>query len=60
MLTLTGVVKFHETSISEIESESRADNSPEDPLTESGSLLEHYIQSVRESLGVELHATVSK
>lgn len=48
-----GVVKFHQVSISEGD-EHGPDNNTEG--TSSGSLLEHYIQSVRESLGVELQA----
>ena len=52
-----GVVRFHQVAISEVDVESSQDNNREETMTASGSLLEHYIQSVRESLGVELQTT---
>jgi hypothetical protein len=56
-----GVVKFHEVAVSDIEAECEQDTGSEEVLTTAGSLLEHYIQSVRDSLGVELHtASMSK
>lgn len=55
-LSLTiGIVKFHQVAISEVEV--GPDSSPEETLNASGSLLEHYVQSVRESLGVELQTS---
>ena len=48
----TGIVKFHEVSLSEVEAEREEECSLEG-LGTSGSLLEHYIQSVRDALGVE-------
>lgn len=51
-------MKFHQVAISEVEV--GPDSCPEETLAASGSLLEHYIQSVRESLGVELHANMSR
>ncbi|RXG73807.1 Tetratricopeptide repeat protein 28 [Armadillidium vulgare] len=47
-----GIVKFHEVSVSEVEAERESDCG-EDNSGTSGSLLEHYIQSVRDALGVE-------
>lgn len=48
-------------AISEVELENSPESNTEETLTASGSLLEHYIQSVRESLGVELQtANTSK
>lgn len=46
------MVKFHEVSVSEVEAERESDCG-DDTLGTSGSLLEHYIQSVRDALGVE-------
>ena len=50
--SITGIVKFHEVSLSEVEAEREGECSQEG-LGTSGSLLEHYIQSVRDTLGVE-------
>ncbi|XP_049768006.1 tetratricopeptide repeat protein 28 [Schistocerca cancellata] len=50
-----GVVRFHEVAVSEVEAEREQEANGEELLATSGSLLEHYIQSVRDSLGVELH-----
>lgn len=47
-------MRFHQVAVSEVELENGPDSNREETLTASGSLLEHYIQSVRESLGVEL------
>jgi hypothetical protein len=56
-----GVVRFHEVAVGDIEAECGQETGSEEVLTTAGSLLEHYIQSVRDSLGVELHtATMSK
>ena len=58
---IAGVVRFHEVAVSEVEAEREQENGGEELLTTTGSLLEHYIQSVRDSLGVELHtATMSR
>lgn len=47
--------------MSDIEAECEQESGSEEVLTTAGSLLEHYIQSVRDSLGVELHtATMSR
>lgn len=43
-----GIVRFHEVAVSETEREGG-----EEMLTTTGSLLEHYVQSVRDSLGVQ-------
>jgi hypothetical protein len=57
----SGVVRFHEAAVSEVEAECEQETGSEELLTTAGPLLEHYIQSVRDSLGVELHtATVSR
>lgn len=49
-----GIVRFHEVAISENDTE-HEESEGVDTMTSSGSLLEHYIQSVRDSLGIELH-----
>jgi hypothetical protein len=55
------VVRFHEVSVSDVEVECEQESGSEELLTTAGSLLEHYIQSVRDSLGVELNtATMSR
>ncbi|CAL4218270.1 unnamed protein product [Meganyctiphanes norvegica] len=54
-----GIVKFHEVSLSEVEAERDGECSEETSGT-SGSLLEHYIQSVRDALGVECGNSVSR
>ncbi|MCL4126876.1 UNVERIFIED_CONTAM: hypothetical protein GTU68_063706 [Idotea baltica] len=54
-----GVVNFHEVSVSEVEAERESDCG-DDTLGTSGSLLEHYIQSVRDALGVECGGGVSR
>ncbi|KAK8404512.1 hypothetical protein O3P69_007629 [Scylla paramamosain] len=55
-----GVVKFHEVSVSEVEAEREGDCGEDTTGTTSGSLLEHYIQSVRDALGVECGANVTR
>lgn len=56
-----GVVRFHEVAVNDIETECEQETGSEEVLTTAGSLLEHYIHGVRDSLGVELHtATMSK
>lgn len=59
ILFLSGIVKFHEVSVSEVEAEREGDCG-EDTAGTSGSLLEHYIQSVRDALGVECGAGVTR
>jgi hypothetical protein len=57
----SGVVRFHEVSVSDVEAECEQETGSEELLTTVGSLLEHYLQSVRDSLGVELNtATMSR
>jgi hypothetical protein len=47
--------------VNDIEADCEQESGSEEVLTTAGSLLEHYIQSVRDSLGVELHtATMSR
>ncbi|XP_068086833.1 tetratricopeptide repeat protein 28 [Anabrus simplex] len=54
-----GVVRFHEVAVSEMEAErEREAGTGEDVLATTGSLLECYIRSVRDSLGVELRGDV--
>lgn len=48
---LAGIVRFHECCISDVELDQAKDG--EDLTPASGSLLEQYIQNVREALGVE-------
>ncbi|XP_076066891.1 tetratricopeptide repeat protein 28 [Oratosquilla oratoria] len=57
-----GIVKFHEVSVSEVEGEVEAEREGdcEDSVGTSGSLLEHYIQSVRDALGVECGTGVTR
>lgn len=52
-------MKFHEVSVSEVEAEREGDCG-EDAVGTSGSLLEHYIQSVRDALGVECGAGATR
>jgi hypothetical protein len=60
-LCCLGVVRFHEVSMSDIEAECEQGTGREELLTTAGSLLEHYIEGVRDSLGVELQtAPVSR
>ncbi|KAK8735667.1 hypothetical protein OTU49_005256 [Cherax quadricarinatus] len=54
-----GIVKFNEVSVSEVEAEREGDCG-EDASGTCGSLLEHYIQSVRDALGVECGAGVTR
>ncbi|XP_018026521.1 tetratricopeptide repeat protein 28 isoform X3 [Hyalella azteca] len=51
-----GIVKFHEVNVSELDAERESDCGGAgggEAAAASGSLLEHYIQSVRDALGVE-------
>nr|CAD7423629.1 unnamed protein product [Timema monikensis] len=52
-----GVVRFHQVSVSEAEAQCHLETPGDDLFTTAASLLEHYIQSVRDSLGVELHSS---
>jgi hypothetical protein len=54
-LSYSGVVRFHEVSVSDIEVDCEQGSGSEEVLTTAGSLLEHYVQSVQDSLGVELN-----
>lgn len=54
IIFFVGIVKFHEVAITENDPD-REEVERLDAMTSSGSLLEHYIQSVRDSLGVEFH-----
>ncbi|XP_065205556.1 tetratricopeptide repeat protein 28 isoform X2 [Planococcus citri] len=47
-----GIVKFHQVALSETEREQEP-GTTEENLTTSGSLLENYVQNVRDSFGVE-------
>lgn len=46
-------MRFHEAAVSETEREGEGSTGGEEMLTTTGSLLEHYVQSVRDSLGVQ-------
>ncbi|XP_046683407.1 tetratricopeptide repeat protein 28 isoform X2 [Homalodisca vitripennis] len=48
-----GIVRFHEVAVSETDREGEDSRGGEEMLTTTGSLLEHYVQSVRDSLGVQ-------
>lgn len=54
-LRFAGIVRFHEVSVSETEREGEGEDTRggEEMLTVTSSLLEHYVQSVRDSLGVQ-------
>lgn len=61
LIFILGVVRFHEVAVSEVEAEREQESNGDEIVGTSGSLLEHYIQSVRDSLGVELHtSTISR
>jgi hypothetical protein len=46
-------VRFHEVAVSETDREGEDNRGGEEMLTSTGSLLEHYVQSVRDSIGIQ-------
>lgn len=51
-LSNAGIVKFHQVALSDTDREAESANNEEN-LTSSGSLLENYVQNVRDSFGAE-------
>lgn len=52
LIVCAGIVRFHEVAVSETDREGEESRGGEEMLTTTGSLLEQYVQSVRDSLGV--------
>lgn len=48
-----GIVRFHEVAVSESEREGEGSTGGEELLTTTGSLLDHYVQSIRDCFGVQ-------
>ncbi|XP_054281377.1 tetratricopeptide repeat protein 28 [Macrosteles quadrilineatus] len=53
-----GIVRFHEVAVSETDREGEDNRGGEEMLTTSGSLVEHYVQSVRDCFGVQSHSVL--